>query len=87
MFAKEGGNKRDISERIGKFSMNVGALYPIIKDLHVPLEAKRVIFNTILTSILINGSESWVLTEADESRIQAPEMRPLRAMFGTECET
>ncbi len=82
IFSKEGGNKRDISERIRKFSMTVGALYPIIKDQHVTLEAKKVIFNTVLTRILIYGSESWVLTTADRSRIQAAEMRPLRTMVG-----
>ncbi len=60
----------------------MGAVYPIIKDRHVPLEAKRVIFNTVLTPILIHGSESWVLTAADRSRIQAAEMRPIRAMVG-----
>ena len=82
VITKEGGNKRDISERINKFSANVGALWPIIKEKHVPLEVKRIIFNTVLTPTLTYGSESWVMTKIDRSRIQAAKMRPLRAIVG-----
>ena len=39
-------------------------------------------FNTVLTPTLTYGSESWVMKTADRSRIQAAEMRPLRAMVG-----
>ena len=68
---KEGGNKRDISERINKFSASVRTLWPIIKEKQVPLEVKKIIFNTVLTPTLTYGSESWVMKQtADRSRIQ-----------------
>ena len=75
---EEGGNGRDTSEKINKFSASVGTLWPIIKEKQVPLEVKRIIFNTVLTPTLTYGSESWVMKSADRSRIQAAEMRPLR---------
>ena len=77
---REGGNKLDITERIGKFSKNVGALYPILKDKHVPQKTKQIIFETVLSPTLMYGTEAWAITTTDWSRIQASEMRPLRTI-------
>lgn len=80
-YGREGGNKLEITERINKYSQNVKCLYPILKDKHVPLEAKRVIFESILIPSLIYGSEAWVMNTTDRSRIQAAEMRVIRTVL------
>ena len=81
IFTKEGDkNKREITERISKYSRCVCSLYPVLKDRYIPLEAKRTIFQSILTPILTYASESWTLTNRDWSRVQAAEMRTLRAI-------
>ena len=58
------------------------ALYPLMKDGNVGMEVKKVIFESILTPTLLYGAETWTTTRREESRIQAAEMRALRAMTG-----
>ncbi len=83
MFAKDRDkNKMEITERIVKYSRCVCALYPVLKDTYIPIEAKREIFNSVMVPILSYASESWTMTRRDWSRVQAAEMRPLRAMVG-----
>ena len=54
IFTKEGDkNNRDITERINKYNRCVCSLYPVLKDRYIPLEAKRTIFQSILTPICI----------------------------------
>lgn len=79
---KEAGHRADITARITKFSQQAEALHPILRDKILSLEVKRTIFNTILKPILLYGSESWVLTKKDLSRLEAAEMRVARTMLG-----
>ncbi len=54
VFAKDGyKNKEEITERISKYSRGVCALCPILKDKHIPTEAKETIFESVLVPILI----------------------------------
>ncbi|KAI8482431.1 hypothetical protein Bbelb_398270 [Branchiostoma belcheri] len=78
---KEAGHRTEITTRITKFSQQAAALHPILRDKIVSLEVKRTIFNTILKPILLYGSESWVLTKKDLSRLEAAEMRVVRTML------
>ena len=71
-----------INDRIQKFSSNVGLLYPLLKDKHVPKKVKTVIYTTILRPVLLYGCESWTLTSVLKSKIQAAEMRVLRLIKG-----
>lgn len=76
------GVMEDISERIQKYNKVTQTLFPIIKNKNVPLEAKRTIFETVMTPVLMYGSECWATTTKTRSRIQAAEMKPLRTMIG-----
>ena len=49
---EEGGNGRDILERINTFSTSVGTLWPIMKEKQVPLEVKRIILHQQITPLL-----------------------------------
>ena len=57
MFGGAGGVEEDIAERIGKYGRSVNCFYPLLKNQNVPLQAKRVIFESILTHILTYGAE------------------------------
>lgn len=57
-------------------------LSSITREKQIPFEVKKVIFNTVLKPTLMYGSRSCVLRAVDRGRIQAAEMRPLRAVVG-----
>ncbi|XP_068203746.1 uncharacterized protein [Palaemon carinicauda] len=44
-------------------------------------EVKKAIFEDLLTPIMTYGSENWTLTSRDRSRVQASEMKTLRAIL------
>ena len=71
-----------VNERIKKYSMNVGLLYPLLKERHVPRAVKVLIYKSILRPILTYGCEAWTLTAATKSKVQAAEMRVLRLIKG-----
>ena len=75
-------NENEINKRIRKYNASVSTLYPLLKDKHVPIKCKVIIFNTILKPILLYGAECWTLTTKQESKIQAAEMRVLRLIRG-----
>ena len=82
VFGGAGGVEKDIAERIGKYGRSVNCFYPLLKNQNVPLQANRVIFESILTPILTYGAECWTTTTVTRSRIQVVEMRSMRAMIG-----
>ena len=82
VFTREGGNLHEITSRMEKYGVVVRMLYPILADRRMNIEVKKVIFESILTPILIFSAETWSATTREESRIQAAEMRVLRLMEG-----
>ena len=44
--------EREITERISKYNINVGMMYPLLKDRHVPRQSTIIIFKTILKPIV-----------------------------------
>jgi len=46
------------------------------------METQIKFYKVMAVSAGLYGSENWVLTEKDKNRIQAAEMRFLRAMLG-----
>src|SRR6201990_2655800 len=82
MFGEEGRQEDKLRERIGKFSKNVGMLYPLLKDRGIPTEVKVLIYKTILRPILLYGSECWAMNTVHNSRIESAEMRVLRVIRG-----
>src|ERR1700755_2610426 len=82
VFGEEGRQEDKLRERIGKFSKNVGMLYPLLKERGIPTEVKVLIYTTILRPILLYGSECWAMNRVHKSRIEAAEMRVLRVIRG-----
>ena len=80
--SREAGNKLEITDRIARFSRQAGLLGPILRSRHVSRTVKKTIYTTILRPILLYGSESWVLTTADISRLEAAEMKVIRTIMG-----
>ena len=63
-------------------SQNVGMMYSLLKDRHVPKKAKLMIHMTTLRPILLYGHESWILTKKLRSKITAADMKVLRLVKG-----
>ena len=72
----------EVFNRISKYSQNTGALYPLLRNIHVPRRVKLLIYTSILKPILLYGSETWALTERLKNKLQAAEMRTLRLIYG-----
>ena len=63
VFGEEGKHEDELRERIGRFSKNVGMLYPLQKERGSPTKVKVLIYKTILRKILLYGSECWARIE------------------------
>ena len=46
----------------------------------MPLKAKKIIFESVLTPTLMYGAEAWTLNKKERSKVQAAEMKTLRAI-------
>ena len=78
IIGSKGHVEEEINGRISKMSQNVGMMYRLSKDRHVPKKAKLLIRMTILRPILLYGHESWILTKKLKSKITAADMKVLR---------
>ena len=74
--------EEEVNNRIAKFTRNLMALYPLMKEKEIPKDVKVCIYATVLRPVLLYGSETWTLTTKLKSRIQATEMRVLRLIYG-----
>lgn len=80
---QEGKEEAEINNRIESgiklyYAMNKA----FITKREISKKAKITVFNTIFKPILTYGSESWILNNQTKSKIQALEMRYLRAVKG-----
>ena len=78
IIGSKGHVDEEINGRISKMSQNVGMMYRLLKDRHVPKKAKLLIHTTILRPILLYGNGSWILTKKLKSKITAADMKVLR---------
>ena len=60
----------------------LGATVGMVRGDGVARKAKANIFRSIMLPVLTYASETWAWQARDKSRIQAREMRYLRAMCG-----
>lgn len=75
----DGGQEAEINERISAAAKVYFALNRnFIGRKQVSNKTKISVYKAIFRTVLIYGSESWVLTDTLKSRIQAVEMRYLR---------
>ncbi|GBM35844.1 Craniofacial development protein 2 [Araneus ventricosus] len=70
----DGRNLEEVSNRILETKNAIGYLHPVVRDEHVSMKNKRRIFNIIIRCILMNGCETWTLTEDLKGSINSVEM-------------
>lgn len=80
---KSGRNDAEINDRIENvlkvfFSLN----NTFIRKKEVSICTKMMVYKSIFRPILIYGSESWVLAKRTSNKLQAIEMKYLRAVIG-----
>ena len=83
VFHRDGNQEAEISNRIEKASRTYYSLSNSIMNMReVTVNTKMKIYKAIYRPILTYGSESWVLTERDVSKIRAAEMKYLHGVRG-----
>ncbi|KAF8767856.1 Craniofacial development protein 2 like protein [Argiope bruennichi] len=70
----DGRNWEEVSHRILETKNAIGYLHPVVRDECVSMKIKRKIFNIIIRSILMNGCETWTLTDDLKGNINLVEM-------------
>ncbi|CAL1267551.1 unnamed protein product [Larinioides sclopetarius] len=70
----DGRNLEEVSNRILETKNAIGYLHPVVRDEHVSLKNKRRIFNVIIRCILMNGCETWTLTDDLKGSVNLVEM-------------
>ena len=63
--------EEEVNNRIAKFTKNLNALYPLLKEKKIPKDVRVCIYTTILRLVITYGSETWTLTQKLKSKIQA----------------
>jgi len=72
---------KDIDHKIHKFQYICGTIHRTLKN-KTRKDTMLKFYKTMATPTLLYGCESWVITQRDNSRIQASEMRFLRKVQG-----
>ena len=73
----------DVDARIGKAAAAFGKLKPLVfKSKNISLPAKRAAYVVIVMSILLYGSEMWVLSATSRRKLRSFHHRCLRVMCG-----
>jgi len=75
---KDGGTDEDIKSRINKARHAFNTLRPIWNSSALSLHNKMRIFNTIVKSVLLYGSETWRTTKSNTHKLQTFINRCLR---------
>lgn len=78
IFNKQGTSNDEIQERIRKGKQAIGALNPILWERNIRKHTKKRIYNTIVKSVVIYGSESWEITKDNRRKLRATEMDFMR---------
>lgn len=79
----KGKQDLDIKERIEKATKAYYSMCStIIKKKEISKKTKMLVYKTIFQPILLFGSETWTMSNNMKSRVQAVEMKYLRAVKG-----
>jgi len=82
IFTKDGTDTKSIRHRVTQARKIIGALNGVwwLKD--ITKNRKKVIYSSMVKSVLIYGAETWSLCEDDRRRINATEMDAFRRSAG-----
>ena len=77
----DGTNVKEINNRVGKAAGAFRELEKVWKDRHLSLDIKMKFYNSCVLSTLLYAAECWSLTERDEARLDAFDMRCQRKIL------
>jgi len=78
IFTKDGTDTKNIRHRVTQARKIIGALNGMWWSKDITKNRKKIIYNSVVKSVLIYGAETWSLYEDDRRRINATEMDALR---------
>ena len=78
IFTKDGRDTKNICHRVTQARKIIGTLNGIWWSKDITKNWEKMIYNSMVKSVLIYGAETWSLYEDDWRRINAPEMDALR---------
>ena len=73
---------KEIQNRVCNTNKVIGAFSNFARNINIEKNAKLKVFNAIVTPSLTYASETWAWQRKDMSKVQATEMKFLRAMEG-----
>jgi hypothetical protein len=76
-----GGCRTECLRRIGLASSCMRDLAAVWKQKHLSLETKLRLYSSLVTPVLLYGSDTWTLTKSELSRLQAFHMRNQRLIM------
>jgi hypothetical protein len=77
-FDTSGTDNNEIRSRVIQARKCIAYLNGILWSKHIRKESKLNIYNALIISSLLYGSETWRLTESNKRRVEATEMDALR---------
>ena len=83
---QEGGCEKEVAKRIEKAWNRWRELTGVLCDKKIPTKLKVLLYKTSVRPILMYGNEIWPLTQKQEDRLSATEMRMLRHIHNIDWE-
>ena len=77
----DGTNAKELNHRLGKASGTFKELDAVWKNRYINSSTKRKFYNACVLSTLLYAAECWNLTERDETRLDAFDMRCQRKIL------
>jgi len=78
IFCTSGTDNKEIRSRVIQARKSIACLNGILWSKDIRKERNLNIYNTLIKSSLLYGSETWRLTENNKRRVEATEMDALR---------
>ena len=79
----DGNNDKDVELRIGKASRGVGVLRnSVFENGHLTIRTKMRVYESVVLSILLYGSELWILKKRDIRKLENFHNGCLRGVLG-----
>jgi len=82
VISSDGTSEQDIQRRIGLVCDGMNRLATIWENNNLSIETQVLVYNSMVIGILINNSETWMLTERLKNKLRAFEMSCLQKILG-----
>ena len=82
VIAANGGVEADVRHRVNEGCKVLGALKGVMKNRGLGMNVKKVLYEKVVASIVMYGSESWGMKVTERQKLNVFEMKCLRSMTG-----